>query len=158
MILVTIGTHETPFDRLIRAVAPLVELDELVVQHGSSDVRVAGATCVDFLPFTELSELVGSARAVVTHAGAGSVLVALAAGKQPVVMPRLYAFGEAVDDHQLVFACHLSDAGLVTLVEDPAEMKATVERTSAAGMTLRGAAALTADLSLYLRASPGSAA
>lgn len=153
MILVTVGTHETPFDRLLRAVVPLVELDELMVQYGSSELRVAGATCVDFLPFTELAELAAGARAVVTHAGAGSVLVALAAGKRPIVMPRIHAFGEAVDDHQLVFARHLSGAGRITLVEDPAEMKTAVERASTGGAPPSGANALISDLAGYLRES-----
>lgn len=153
MILVTVGTHETPFDRLLRAVAPLVELDALMVQHGSSELRVPGATCVDFLPFTELAELVAGARVVVTHAGAGSVLVALAAGKRPVVMPRIHAFGEAVDDHQLVFARHLSGAGRITLVEDAAEMSAAVERAGTGGELSGGANALIGDLALYLRES-----
>ena len=153
MILVTVGTHETPFDRLLRAVAPLVELDELMVQYGSSELRVAGATCVDFLPFTELAGLAAGARAVVTHAGAGSVLVALGAGKRPIVMPRIHAFGEAVDDHQLVFARHLSSAGRITLVEDPAQMKTAVERASTGESPPSGANALISDLAAYLRES-----
>jgi UDP-N-acetylglucosamine transferase subunit ALG13 len=157
VILVTIGTHETPFDRLLTAVGPLVELDDLVVQYGSSDVRVRGARCVAFLPFDELTQLVGAARVVVTHAGAGSVLVTLATGKRPVVMPRLASFGEAVDDHQLVFGRHLSRAGLVTVVEDAADMKGTVERAGLAGAALRGPAALSDDLSRYLRAALGGA-
>jgi UDP-N-acetylglucosamine transferase subunit ALG13 len=153
VILVTVGTHETPFDRLLRAVAPLVELDELMVQYGSSELRVAGATCVDFLPFTELAQFAADARAVVTHAGAGSVLVALAAGKRPIVMPRIHAFGEAVDDHQLVFARHLSGADRITLVEDPAEMKTAVENASTGGEPPSGANALIGDLAVYLRES-----
>jgi UDP-N-acetylglucosamine transferase subunit ALG13 len=155
VILVTIGTHETPFDRLLRAVAPLIDLDELVVQHGSSDLRVPDARNVDFLPFDELSDLMASARVVVTHAGAGSVLVSLAAGIRPVVMPRLVSLGEAVDDHQLVFGRHLSRSGLVTLVEDGAQMKAVVQEADVDGTQLRGPAALCEDLARYLHASMG---
>ena len=63
-------------------------------------------------------ESVTRARVVVTHAGVGSVLVALGAGKRPVVVPRRGRFGEAVDDHQVDFARRFEQAGLVTLVED----------------------------------------
>ena len=156
MILVTVGTNETPFDRLLRAAGTLVDLDELVVQYGSSALRPDGARCVDFLPFDELTELVASARVVVTHAGAGSVLVCLAAGKRPVVMPRLHAFGEAVDDHQLIFARQLAGAGLLTVVGDGAELEKAVREANGAERALRGADALAADLSSYLRESLGA--
>ena len=56
---------------------------------------------------------------VVTHAGVGSILVAGANGKRPVVVPRLRRFGEAVDDHQLALAQKLEEIGLVVLVDDP---------------------------------------
>ncbi len=65
-------------------------------------------------------ELVRAARVVVTHAGVGTIMVALANGKRPVVMPRLSRFAEAVDDHQLGLARRLSEADFVTLVEDEA--------------------------------------
>lgn len=119
MIFVTVGTNEAPFDRLLRAVAGLPPAEELLVQHGSSSIRPLHATCVDFLPFDAVVESVRRARAVVTHAGVGSVLVALGTGKRPIVVPRLRRFGEAVDDHQLDFARRFEQAGLVTLVEEP---------------------------------------
>jgi beta-1,4-N-acetylglucosaminyltransferase len=118
MIFVTIGTHEVPFDRFIGAIDPLVALDEVVVQHGSSSLRTAGATSIDFLSFDELSDLMRRARIVLTHAGAGSVITALALGKRPIVVPRLQRYGEAVDDHQLWFGRKLAAAGMVTCVED----------------------------------------
>jgi UDP-N-acetylglucosamine transferase subunit ALG13 len=58
----------------------------------------------------------------VTHAGVGSILIALTNGKRPIVVPRLRAFGETVDDHQVESARRFATAGLVTLVEDPARL------------------------------------
>jgi UDP-N-acetylglucosamine transferase subunit ALG13 len=55
---------------------------------------------------------------VVCHAGIGSVAVALAHGRRPIIVPRLHRFGEAVDDHQVFFARRLEAAGLATVVED----------------------------------------
>jgi UDP-N-acetylglucosamine transferase subunit ALG13 len=120
MIFVTVGTNETRFDRLLRAVEDLGHGGEdVVVQAGASDVRPAGARCVDFLPFDAMVEHVDRARVVVTHAGVGSILLALSRGRRPVVVPRLHRFGEAVDDHQVPLARRLAGRGLVTLVEDP---------------------------------------
>jgi len=116
-VLVTVGTNEAPFDRLLRAVPSLTD-EQVVVQHGPSAVRPEGAQCFDYLPFGELGRLIDAARVVVTHAGDGSVAAALAHGRRPIVMPRLSQFGEAVDDHQVPFARQLEGAGLATVVED----------------------------------------
>jgi UDP-N-acetylglucosamine transferase subunit ALG13 len=121
MIFVTIGTSE-PFDRLMSALDELDLDDELYVQLGRSSVRPRQATCVDFMSYDEVVERVASARAVVMHAGAGSVLVALAHGKRPVVVPRLRRYGEAVDDHQVAFGRRLARAGLVDYVDDPTDL------------------------------------
>ena len=57
MILVTVGTNEAPFDRLVGVFDAPSGADaaepgeEVLVQHGASLLRPAGATCVDFLPF-----------------------------------------------------------------------------------------------------------
>jgi UDP-N-acetylglucosamine transferase subunit ALG13 len=116
-VLVTVGTNEAPFDRLLRGAVTISE-KPLVVQYGSSRIRPAGARCLDYVPFDAFDELVRSARVVVTHAGIGSVAAALAHGRRPVVVPRLHRFGEAVDDHQVFFAEQLEAAGLATVVDD----------------------------------------
>lgn len=122
MILVAVGASQFPFDRLLSAIDELPRAEALVVQHGPSQVRPSGARCVPFVPLHNLAELVREARVVVTHAGVGSILLALTNGKRPFVVPRLRAYGETVDDHQLESARRFAEAGLVHLVEDPAEL------------------------------------
>jgi UDP-N-acetylglucosamine transferase subunit ALG13 len=127
MIFVSVGTNEARFDRLLRAVEALGALDEVVVQHGPSPVRPAGATCVDYLSFEEMTDHIRRARVLVMHAGVGSILAALGNGVRPLVVPRLKRFAEAVDDHQVAFGRRLHDEGLVELVEDPDELAGAVE-------------------------------
>lgn len=127
MIFVTVGTNEAPFDRLVRAVDGIGGDERVVCQHGASALRPSRATCVDYLSFDQLVEHVCRARAVVMHAGVGSLLVALAHGRRPIVVPRRHRFGEAVDDHQLPLARHLADSGLVRLVTDPSLLAAELE-------------------------------
>ena len=126
MIFVSVGTNEARFDRLLHAVDGLGAGEELVVQHGPSPVRPAGATCVDYLSFEEMTEHLARARVAVLHAGVGSVLAALASGARPVVVPRLQRHGEAVDDHQVGFGRRLHEEELVVLVEDPALLPGAV--------------------------------
>lgn len=131
MIFVTVGTNEARFDRLLAALVELPDGTELFVQHGPSSIRPAGATCTDYLSFDEMVEQVRRARAVVTHAGVGSVLTALLNGTRPIVVPRLQRYGEAVDDHQLEFGRRAKSAGLVTLVEDAADLPQAIARHQA---------------------------
>ncbi len=124
MIFVSVGTNEARFDRLLRAVAELPDdggaarparpLDRAFPAPASSSSTSSRST-----RWPTRSAL---ARSFVTHAGVGSVLVALANGKRPIVVPRRKAFGEAVDDHQLQLGRRFAAAGLVTLVEGPAEL------------------------------------
>lgn len=158
MIVVTVGTNEARFDRLLHAVDDFPRDEVIVVQRGHSDVRPDVDRCVDFLPFDELAKLVGEARVVVTHAGVGSIMVALSQGRRPIVVPRLSRFGEAVDDHQLPFARRLADRGLVALVEDESKLAAAVARREQDGVGLESArrSALADDLAAYLRLLVGS--
>ncbi len=157
MIFVTVGTNEATFDRLLRAVDGIGEGEELIVQHGPSPVRPAGATCVDFLTFDEMVETMSLARVVVTHAGVGSVMTALLAGKQPVVVPRSPQYGEAVDDHQVAFGRRLESAGLVAFCEDPDGLaEAVASSGGAVTVELRPARKLVGDLREYLAGAIGS--
>jgi len=156
MIFVTIGTTE-PFDRLLAAVGELRD-PELVVQCGDGSIRPERATCVSYLTYDELVEHVRRARLVVSHAGVGTILTALANGKRPLVVPRLKQFGEAVDDHQVELAGRLAKLGLVTLVEEPRELAAAAE-TACTG-TLRSTpqaamGGLVGDLAAYLATEIG---
>jgi UDP-N-acetylglucosamine transferase subunit ALG13 len=130
MILVTVGASLFSFDRLIRAVEQLSVNEPLVIQHGPAVVDRPDARCVPYLPLDELAGLVREARVVITHAGAGSILLALTNAKRPVVVPRLRAFGETVDDHQLESARRFARAGLVTVVEDMGSLQEATTSSS----------------------------
>ena len=153
MIVVTIGTNEQPFDRLIRA-ARALESDELLVQYGSSREAHGRGEWVEFLSFYELAGKARAARAVVCHAGVGSIMLARRCGHTPIVMPRRHHLGEAVDDHQLFLAKRLAKSGIVTLVEDEQELAAALAAPTGAAAeragTISGAGALTADLRTLL--------
>jgi UDP-N-acetylglucosamine transferase subunit ALG13 len=126
MILVTLGTNEQPFDRLVGAAAQL-DLDEpLLVQYGASREPHGLGEWVDFMPFDALADAMRRASVVVSHAGVGSIMLARRCGKRPLVVPRRRALGEAVDDHQLHLARRLDQLGVVSVVEDMSELAAAI--------------------------------
>jgi UDP-N-acetylglucosamine transferase subunit ALG13 len=156
MIFVSVGTNEARFDRLLREVADLQGAEERLVQHGHSiAIPGPGVELVDFLPFDAMAEEIRRCRVLVTHAGVGTVLVALANGKRPVVVPRRKAFDEAVDDHQLQLGRRFAAAGLVTLVEDPADLAGALADGSHTIDATPSASALAADLRGYLAGTVG---
>ena len=151
MIFVTIGSAE-PFDRLMAALSGLGSRTPLVVQHGGSPPPSSAARSVPFMSFDECMAHIRQAHAVITHAGVGTVLAVLSHGKRPIVVPRLRAFGEAVDDHQLLFARRLADAGVVVLVEDLTLLAdAVAEAESDRKVLTLSANELVADLREYIR-------
>jgi UDP-N-acetylglucosamine transferase subunit ALG13 len=126
VIFVTVGTHAQGFSRLLGALGPLAEMDELVVQHGPGAAPGDATVTARFLPAREVAKYVEQARAVVSHAGVGTLMIAWRAGHVPVVVPRLHALGEHVDDHQVELVRALEARGEVIGVWDVADLAAAV--------------------------------
>jgi UDP-N-acetylglucosamine transferase subunit ALG13 len=125
VIFATVGSTQIPFERFIDALEGLPG-QQLLVQHGPVAAPAGAQRAVDYMQFPEVIESMEQANVVVCHAGAGSILCALRAGHTPVVVPRLKAFQETVDDHQLEFSRALRDEGKVLAVEDLDQLDAIV--------------------------------
>jgi UDP-N-acetylglucosamine transferase subunit ALG13 len=129
LILVTVGTHNRGFDRLVKAMDELAAaLDEpVIMQRGSSAYEPRHAEHFQWTTGQQIERLVEEARVVVTHAAAGSILVALLHDRPLVVVPRLRRFDECIDDHQQQLAAALHAAGKAVLAE---ELSAAALRTA----------------------------
>jgi UDP-N-acetylglucosamine transferase subunit ALG13 len=118
---ITVGNAHQPFTRLLHSLVPIFPTlpRPIIVQHGHTPFASSIAVAVPFLSMDEFSHRISEAALLIMHAGAGSIITALVAGKRPVVVPRLARFGEHVDDHQNEFALEMARLGRVVLVEDP---------------------------------------
>lgn len=121
MIFATVGTHHDGFPRMLSAVEQL-PVSDLVVQHGPADPPSNAAVAKPFMPFDQVVDLFASAERVVTHAGVGSVLLAIRYGHVPIIVPRLHRLGEHLDDHQADLARRLEASGRVNVVWDENEL------------------------------------
>ena len=126
VIFVTVGTHQQPFDRLIRALGSLPP-EELVVQHGYAAPPGAARRAVPFMPFSEMLDHFAEADVVITHGGVGSILCATSAGHVPIVVPRLKRHGEHVDDHQVGFIREMEAAGDIVVAWELDRLDAAVK-------------------------------
>ncbi|MCW2534224.1 MAG: UDP-N-acetylglucosamine--N-acetylmuramyl-(Pentapeptide) pyrophosphoryl-undecaprenol [Blastococcus sp.] len=123
-VVVTVGVApEFGFSRLIERLVPLLAADgelstatgcpvEVLWQTGSTPTGHLPIAAHPFLPAARLRAAVAEADIVVSHAGTGSSLVALFAGRLPVLASRSPQLGETVDGHQSELGRELDDRGL----------------------------------------------
>jgi len=119
--VVTLGTQPGyGFRRLVERLVDLLPPDaDVLWQTGATDVRGLPIAPRTFVPGDELATAMRGADVVVAHAGVGSALCALDAGRCPVLVPRTATEGEHVDDHQSQIAATLDEVGLA--VASPVE-------------------------------------
>jgi UDP-N-acetylglucosamine--N-acetylmuramyl-(pentapeptide) pyrophosphoryl-undecaprenol N-acetylglucosamine transferase len=112
-VVVMLGTMPYSFRRLVDRLIELLPQDaEVTWQVGATPVSDLPITAHRTLDPADLKQAIASADVVVGHAGGGSALQVMEAGKSPVLVPREAAHGEHVDDHQLEIAKRLPQLGL----------------------------------------------
>lgn len=127
MIFVTVGTM-FPFDRLIRAVDDLVGRgaisEPVFAQVGAGGYRPKHFESSEMLDKARFDAILREASCIVSHAGMGTITMALELRKPVVVMPRLHRLGEHVNDHQVATARRFAADHLVLAAFDESEIEA----------------------------------
>jgi len=122
MIFVSVGTHNEQFDRLLREMDRIVGSgvisDKVIAQTGSSTYKPRNFRHFNFSEWKNITKLNKDAEIVVTHGGAGNLLMASHFMKPIVAVPRMKKFGEHVNDHQLQLVRELERQGRVIAVYD----------------------------------------
>lgn len=123
MIFATVGT-QLPFDRLIES------LDKWARKRSNSIcfAQTGGAGAVPrhmnyaaHLTPSQFATHVAGCKVIVSHAGMGTILTALSFKKPIIIMPRLAAYGEHRNDHQLATVESLyGRAGIYTALDQDA--------------------------------------
>jgi UDP-N-acetylglucosamine--N-acetylmuramyl-(pentapeptide) pyrophosphoryl-undecaprenol N-acetylglucosamine transferase len=117
-VVVTVGTNQFSFRRLVERVAAIVPPGVHVVwQTGSTDTSGLDIDSQVLIPAENLAGAMRHADLVIAHAGAGSAISAMRAGHRPVLVPRRSLHHEHVDDHQAQIAAELGRQGLATPLE-----------------------------------------
>lgn len=108
MIFITVGTHEQPFDRLLKCIDKMIENgqinEKVVCQKGFTNYVPKNYSCEKLFPYENMQKYIKEARIVITHGGPASFLDSLKYGKIPVVVPRKKEYNEHVNNHQVEFA------------------------------------------------------
>lgn len=134
MIFVTLGTQNFPMNRVIDEIDHLIEVgylspDEVIIQHGYSK-KSKFTVCHKFLKKDGFLEYIEKSDIVITHAGTGSILKALANKKKVICIPRQQELGEHVDDHQKEISDVFSSQNYLLELNDISELKHYIQLTN----------------------------
>ena len=125
-VFVSVGSM-MPFDRLVQA------MDEWAAAHPDVPVEIQigrgkyephHARFVRLMPVVDYRARVAAARLFVAHAGMGSIISAIEAGKPLLMLPRLRGQGEHNTDHQLATAATIGVRPGLHVAADAADLKA----------------------------------
>lgn len=135
MILVTLGTQDKSFIRLLNALETFkldgMITDDILVQAGFTVCASKTMKVFQYLSQPELDELRSQADLIITHAGVGSILDALKFKKVVIGVARLKQFGEHANDHQLEILETFSKEGYILKAEDFQDLPELIQQAKA---------------------------
>lgn len=117
-VLVTLGTLGYRFDRLVDAIRSAARPGwEVLWQVGPNAYDELPGRIVEMLDAASFASACEWADVIVGHAGVGSALTALEAGRQPLLIPRRKEHGEHIDDHQRLITAELTQRTIAHTVD-----------------------------------------
>ena len=111
MILITLGTQDKQFTRLLNVVQN--EIDKVIVQAGHTKFESNDMEIFDLIDREKFSNLISECDVLITHGGVGSIITGLQNNKKVIVAPRLAKYDEHMNDHQLQITENFSKAGYI---------------------------------------------
>jgi len=125
MIFLTVGT-QFPFDRLVKSVDEVISNngfdEEIFAQIGESSYKPRNFESVNSLDKRLFDSWMRKASGIISHAGIGTITIALDGNKPLLVMPRLSKYGEVVNDHQVAIARKFEELGHILMAYDTKDL------------------------------------
>ena len=132
MILVTLGTQDKSFKRLLEAIDKQVELgnikDKIVVQAGCTKYESKNMEIFDLIPMEKFDDLIKSCDLLITHGGVGSIITGLKNNKTVIAAARLEKYKEHTNDHQLQIIENFSNDGYILSLDNFDELDKILEK------------------------------
>lgn len=131
MILVTVGTADWPFVRMLRAMDNVAgQINERVLmQTGHTPLVPKHAEYFKFVPYEKMQQYLREASVIICHASTGPLSNARHFNKPVVVVPRDPNLGEAPDAHQLETANRIKGSShMIEIVNETEQLLEAVRR------------------------------
>ncbi|MCK5175180.1 MAG: glycosyl transferase family 28 [Planctomycetes bacterium] len=131
MIFLTVGT-QFPFDRLVRSVDEAIGAnghgEKMFAQIGNSSYRTRNFDATASLEKKVFDRYISESSCIISHAGMGTITIALENNKRLLVMPRLKKYGEVVNDHQVAIARKFEQLGYLLVAYTEEEIPDKLEQ------------------------------
>lgn len=131
MILVTLGTNDKEFPRLLDAIEKCIKSgdikEEVVVQAGCTKYKSNNMKIFDLIPTDEFNKLIDKCDLLITHGGVGTITAAIKKGKRVIAAARLAKYGEHTNDHQKQIINEFVDEGYIIGLKDFNQLGKTLE-------------------------------
>lgn len=122
MILVTLGTQDKSFVRLLKAIDKEIDKgnikDEVIVQAGYTKYKSKNMKIFDLIDSKKMEKLVKKCDLLITHGGVGSILSGIRNNKKIIAAPRLKKYKEHTNDHQKQILKEFVDRGYLLELKD----------------------------------------
>lgn len=122
MILVTLGTQDKSFTRLLDAIQKQIDLgnikDKVIVQAGCTKYKSKDMQILDLISYDEFEKYIKECDLLITHGGVGSIITGLKNKKKVIAAARLAKYKEHTNDHQLQIIKNLSVSGYILPLDD----------------------------------------
>ncbi|UCG57791.1 MAG: hypothetical protein JSU70_23365 [Phycisphaerales bacterium] len=130
MIFLTVGTL-FPFDRLVEGVDEVLDKDgsdeRVVAQVGNTSYHPRNLEASASLEATVFDKHLREADRIISHAGMGTIAMALEYKKPLLVMPRMRRYREHVNDHQVATAKRFEELGCLLVAYDAEQLPEKME-------------------------------
>lgn len=122
MILVTLGTQDKDFSRLLKAIDKEIEnkniKEKVIVQAGFTKYESKNMEIFDLIPSEELEKLVKKCDILITHGGVGSILMGIQNNKKIIAAARLSEYKEHTNNHQKQIISEFVQKGYILELSD----------------------------------------
>ena len=127
MILVTLGTNDKKFTRLLDAVEQSIHEGAItgkeVVQAGFTEYESSDMEVIAYIDQQKFAEYMNQADLIITHGGVGTIMTALREKKKILAAARLAKYHEHVNDHQTQLLESFEQAGYLIYMRDLTDIR-----------------------------------
>ena len=132
LILVTLGTQDKQFTRLLDSVEKAIEegyiKDKVIVQAGFTKYESKNMEIFDSMDRDKFSSFMNEADLIITHGGVGTIMTALQERKKILAAARLAQYHEHVNDHQIQLLSSFDEQGYLIYMRDLSDITPYIKK------------------------------
>ena len=133
MILVTLGTQDKSFPRILKELDRLKDngtiKDEIIVQAGYTKYKSNNLEVFDYISEKDFNKYYEKASLIITHGGVGSIIKGLEHNKKVIAVPRLSKYDEHENDHQLQIIDEFYKTGYILKCIEMDDLEDTIKKS-----------------------------